>query len=889
MVVTRRTPVVPPPLARNSSSQGAQRPPRSSFSKETSGNSMDAAFSVAAASFAGSSDGNDHRTSLDNNPGKKSRKSRRRAKASNKYEKSNFQAFLDFLTRLLLLAFVIYTFSVCPQDTHLQSPICRGLTEYKRIVLDPYIIPPIQAVLAHPSVAPHIERAKPYVHRAVEISAPIVLRTQQAWHLHVVPQWQNRIVPEWNNRVVPQWNKHVVPQWDKHVAPRIQLVQSTLQPYRLRATQNYEQRILPRAQVAFYNLQRWQRQAEPYVLLAASKTKDRYYAAKPYAVPIAKRCGHVLQQFALFLREQRQQFVDPHVAKMWEKVKELSRGRQVIHEATPDSESPSPDTLFTILETMGYETTATSAHFPTSAYDAILTTERTDVAHTSSSLSASETTEVVASTFVEPTFTPAPEPVTSTQLASPTGLDSFLGAESVLAESLRESEPPTSGASAFVEELDAMKSSVSVAATAVSSSSSAPPASDEPTNTPASVTPPKISVAAASATVPPVKSHSDDEIDFDAFYAELGLDEPLGNPGGSEEHNSSPPNAPAETEEERAERVRLKAEETVRKRADIETRQAKWEAELRAQMERSTSQLQSRLGDLRTAAAAELASSADVHGSIDELVSEAEKYLKGADIYLKNLKGESRRSDEKLAVWDRVADRVNDRFHERLSATERVVNAWYGIILDKELQEVATVTAEVREVAEKGQLDLGLDYAWLEDVTYDDWQRYHALISTSEQFAHEATSIQNGAHPNVAVTNPMTPIFQDLESEVQDVVIGFETRLRRIKRDGERAFNNHGNGIAQKEEEKGSTVEPEMEAEPQVSILPVPREGGREEQAAFIPPVVIGRSQDEVLEALGRVEPVSEAESGSNVDPEEAVSRLAREVEGGAEIAHTEL
>lgn len=161
----------------------------------------------------------------------------------------------------------------------------------------------------------------------------------------------------------------------------------------------------------------------------------------------------------------------------------------------------------------------------------------------------------------------------------------------------------------------------------------------------------------------------------------------------------------------------------------------------------------------------------------------------------------------------------------------------------------------------------------------------------SEQYAHEAASIQNGTHPKVAVTNPMTPIFEDLESEVQDVVIGFETRLRRIKRDGERAFNGNGNGGAQREEDKGSTLEPEVEAEPKVSILPVPREGAREE-SGFIPPVAIGRSQQEVLEALGRVEPVTEAErSGieSNVDPEEAVSRLARELEGGAEIAHVEL
>lgn len=445
--------------------------------------------------------------------------------------------------------------------------------------------------------------------------------------------------------------------------------------------------------MAIHNLQRWQRQAEPYVLLAVSKTKAGYSAAKPYAVPLAKRCSHLLQQFALFLRGQRQKFVDPHVAKMWEKVKELSRGRQVIHDATPERESLSPDTLFTILGTPGYEITVSSAHSPIFAYDYIPTPEETNIGHTPSSLTTSETVEVVPhSKFAEPTFSAAPETATPTQLAgSPTGVEPFLSAEFVLAESLYESDPPTSRASAFVEELDAAKSSVLAAVTAASPSS-APAAANEPMNPPASVTPSKITAAAASATVPPPHSRADDEIDFDAFYAELGLEEPLGNPDGSEEYKAGPPSPPpAETEEEKAERLRLEAEETARKRADIEARQTKWEAVLATQMERSISQLQSRLDSFRAAAAVELASSPEIRSSIEELVNEAEKYLKGAEIYLKNLKVESRRSDEKLALWDRVADRVNDKFNERLLATEGVVNAWYRIVLDKELQEVRKI------------------------------------------------------------------------------------------------------------------------------------------------------------------------------------------------------
>jgi len=35
---------------------------------------------------------------------------------------------------------------------------------------------------------------------------------------------------------------------------------------------------------------------------------------------------------------------------------------------------------------------------------------------------------------------------------------------------------------------------------------------------------------------------------------------------------------------------------------------------------------------------------------------------------------------------------------------------------------------DIKNVAEKAQADLGLDYAWLDDVTVADWTRYHDLI-----------------------------------------------------------------------------------------------------------------------------------------------------------------
>ena len=41
--------------------------------------------------------------------------------------------------------------------------------------------------------------------------------------------------------------------------------------------------------------------------------------------------------------------------------------------------------------------------------------------------------------------------------------------------------------------------------------------------------------------------------------------------------------------------------------------------------------------------------------------------------------------------------------------------------------QVARLAAEVRDIVDRGQADIGLDYAYLDDVTYLDWQRYHDL------------------------------------------------------------------------------------------------------------------------------------------------------------------
>ena len=125
---------------------------------------------------------------------------------------------------------------------------------------------------------------------------------------------------------------------------------------------------------------------------------------------------------------------------------------------------------------------------------------------------------------------------------------------------------------------------------------------------------------------------------------------------------------------------------------------------------------------------------------------------------------------------------------------------------------------------------------------------------------------------------------------MQDVVVGFETRLRRIKRNGDRAFGAT-EGSEDEDDEDAST-------EHTVSILPV--ESGEENPASGqsspdIHQVVIGRSKEEVVAALNRaaeVDPNATPIPEDNTkDAEEVVESLVSDLQRQAvtSAVHEEL
>jgi hypothetical protein len=196
---------------------------------------------------------------------------------------------IRLLTQIAFLLFSIYSLLVCPRDAQLQSPVCRGLEHYRRIIVDPYILPPLRAAVTHPVVAPHIERAKPHFYHAVELA-----KTQY------------------------------------HIAHDKVFIAS--QPYIMMAKQEYKVRLRPHVRLMEYNLRRYHRQSQPYIDLFKAKAVQTWFQlqvkAEPYTKPLLLKLEQVPILVKNFiqkpLEEGREKWVDPQVKKIVDKVHEMS-------------------------------------------------------------------------------------------------------------------------------------------------------------------------------------------------------------------------------------------------------------------------------------------------------------------------------------------------------------------------------------------------------------------------------------------------------------------------------------------------------------------------------------------------------------------------------------
>ncbi|KAI0369129.1 hypothetical protein BV20DRAFT_1053422 [Pilatotrama ljubarskyi] len=915
MVVTRRTPAPPAPASRTHSAQPiprlakkANQDPQNVPDKPSplvNGSTVDSA--------ANSVDADVDKAVNASSKSTKSKVKQKQKKGGKKRSGGKSTGIVELLFRGFLLWFTIYTLSVCPDDEQLRSPICRGLHEYRRLVIEPYILPPIQHALAHPSVAPYVEKAKPYADYAVRTAKPIAARAQK----------------EFDARVVPQWNKRVVPLYYQYAVPQLMKLDAQTAPYRSRAEQEYERYLGPYIRQATATLDQWQHKARPYVALAAQRTYDGYQRARPYARPMWEKAKVLAAQLLALLGEQRRQYVDPHVQKIWEHVKEMSGKPQApsvsqvrsaassqLSKATSQASKASVRLSSTLASVASSAVSGTTAIPDSTAADDLLPSAsnqlpelvtsseiapavlQTSGATESVSVAADKASSVVSSRSDALKSTASPiSAVASPSLSSVVSAASdtvSYSASSLASAAGSAVHAPVEAASSVIPDMSAAVSSLGESATgavrgagfalssAASSVTDAAAASASSAKSIASSASEEASVTVTQALAPVADSLSSivspvaepdpklleklSDPDLEAFKAELGLAEDLlvAEPEATSSSVAAAPPTETETEEEKEARLRARREKNAKNREELERRHSEWERMLAERISANKKALRKALVALRKAAAAELKENTQIRKEIEDLVEDAEKFLRGAEKYMANLQKEGRANEEKKAIWARVISKVEDKFTERLHQTEAVVNGWYQGVLDQELAEVKKVTDEIKDIVDRAQADIGLDYAYLDDVTYMDWQRYHDLARKGDNFTAHVQSVQDGTHPSPPI-NPVLPAIADLQNEVEDVVAGFQTRLRRINRNGARAFGTP---------EEASDEEPPATGDETVSILPIEESALPEHTQSpadvNVPPVVIGRGKEEVEEALNRV---ADLEGGKTSSPEDVAKK----------------
>lgn len=606
------------------------------------------------------------------------------------------------------------------------------------------------------------------------------------------------------------------------------------------------------------------RLGKKYACVAYATAKPHVYAAyasvRPHAVLLLEKGKVQVLLLAGKAADARREFVDPHVRRIWDKVVEkggLSTGTTV---------APVP----TAVKIQKAVPTQVSAE------------EATPIAHSvvAESVPVSISASSSASASVNP---PEPEPEPAVQETTSSSITSYI------APKFSSVSLAASSSSAVQEPAETTSSlpplTVSPSASPSLNSLSVSPV---PTTEVASASAESIVAASLHITAAPTEESADTDTDddnVDDFLKDLGVEleietEPVVDIDDTIEVEFPETDATTTTENAiphtPAPPVDRK-QQTADKRAALTVRHLKWQEELDALVRAHTKGVRDVLHDIRKDAVKQLAAWGESkdggHSGKDgkrrrgvaELVEEeAARLVRGVEGYIKGVEERGlqglnavdiRREKEK---WEKVLEKVDERFAEKVQEIQGEVHEWFVKIRTREVEEIDSAAETVKAFADRAQSDIGLDYAWLDDVTYYDWQKYHDLMRTSENFTKLAQTIQAAVDPKG--TNILIDALNDLEAHVSETTEGFGVLLSGVRRRAGGVFADAEAELKANAEAKKAQEDKEKQDE-KVSILPVePVVPVQTDAPAHIgvEDVLLGRAKEEV-EAKLRDVPVVQA------------------------------
>ncbi|KAJ7498009.1 hypothetical protein B0H11DRAFT_1715422 [Mycena galericulata] len=838
MVVTRKTPVAPVPTgSRTNSTQPLPRAAKAKTSSTLAESEPALAkdSSVAAAKNVRSfSVGNIFAASSQKPPTKSKHKNKHHKKAP----KVINAGLLDRLVYLSLSLLVLYAFITCPQEGSLSNPVCRSLSQYRIHVLEPYVLPPIHKALAHPSVAPYVARAehlerttlRPAVLKTARITAPYAAAAKRVvWDRTVVPAYTAYVLP----RVLPPYNRYIAPKIAQ-AAPYAARTQRALEDTAFVLHKAYTQRVQPAALKAYAF-------AEPWAIRA-------WRAARPHALALAAQ-GKVLGSLAAAKAgEARRAYVDPHVVRIWDKVLELSGAGPL---PLPPVEASSSAPSVTAVEEVPTTPTATasSSSAPPPAETTSVVETDIPVAEVEPELSAASvavqsahgTEPSVVSEIVEDVKSKAAKVAVSPEKVTPSP-------EKVATPSSSSAPPPAETASVVAPKVPAGEVEAEIFAASVAAQSAHGMESPVVEQIIEDVKHKFSNVDTAVPVHVPEEEEEEEDDGMNDFLADIGLNEPVVEDNYEEEEQLTPAERHALERQQAEEQAEAKLRQTAEKRADLEGRMAASNEALGAMVKEKNKQLRKALVGLRKAAVAKMDDPQTViGGQLPGLEKEADKLFKGLEGYVKKEAKSNKVGDnsERMDRWITVVGKVEEKLQEKVASVQNAIQQYHVDLKASEVNEGMAIIQQVKDACSQAQADVGLELSWLHDVTYHDWNKYHDLARIGEKFQKDASEIQAGTHAHPPV-DPFIPRLQKMQDDFTSLVDGFVTRLNALRQQAEVAFAHGTKGV-----EDGSDESAEG---PEVSILPIDPDAELPLGGDVPPPVVIGKSPQQVLQALENVE-----------------------------------
>lgn len=131
------------------------------------------------------------------------------------------------------------------------------------------------------------------------------------------------------------------------------------------------------------------------------------------------------------------------------------------------------------------------------------------------------------------------------------------------------------------------------------------------------------------------------------------------------------------------------AAETAKRRAEITARTVEWEAKLAAEGATQIKKFKETLLGIRTRAAEEVKSdSGAFRADVQGLQEQSDKSMIGIDKFVHNLVRKKTGSDEKVALFENVVEKVREKFSEfAIGVNERVQDWWLEVLIEED-QEV---------------------------------------------------------------------------------------------------------------------------------------------------------------------------------------------------------